>query len=248
MNLSIFSDYHSMSWDAAEKIIELVKSRPEAVICLASGDTPRLTYQLVAKNSVAGNIDFSRISFIGLDEWVGVAPENEGSCRHFFQSMLFDQLNFTPSNLYLFNALSENLEEECRYMDKVIVNKSGIDLMLVGVGMNGHIGFNEPVVSFDSYSHVVELDKMTTSVGQKYFKESTLLKQGITLGLKHFLEAKKVLMLANGLKKAPVIKKMLEEEISTQMPASIIRTHSNSEVILDKEAASMLKSQSIFEV
>ena len=114
--------------------------------------------------------------------------------------------------------------------------------MLVGVGMNGHIGFNEPGISFNNFSHLVELDNITASVGQKYFKEATPLKQGVTLGLKHLTETKNVLMLANGFKKAPIIKKALEEEISDQIPASIIRTHLNSEVMLDEEAASLLRS------
>ncbi len=115
--------------------------------------------------------------------------------------------------------------------------------MIVGVGMNGHIGFNEPGVSFDNYSHVINLDETTQSVGQKYFDRPVALKQGITLGLKHLLESKKALMIANGSKKAGIIKKALEEEISNSVPASIIRKHSNGVVMIDEEAASLLKKE-----
>ncbi|HRQ52474.1 MAG TPA: glucosamine-6-phosphate deaminase, partial [Agriterribacter sp.] len=184
--------------------------------------------------------DFSSCTFIGLDEWVGIPPGNEGSCAFFFRTHVFEQLNFSPPRIHLFNALSENPAQECAAMDKVIFENGGIDLMLVGIGMNGHIGFNEPGVSFDLYSHVIRLDETTTSVGQKYFKEVTALHQGITLGLKHLMESKKVLLLANGNKKAGIIQSVIEGEITNAVPASIIRQHTNSIVMLDKEAADML--------
>ena len=127
------------------------------MICLASGQTPRLTCKLFAEKALQQKIDLSRITFIGLDEWVGIPPENEGSCHYFFQHKIFEPLHFSPVTDYLFNAMSANLEKECQKMDKVIAEKGGIDLMIVGIGMNGHIGFNEPGVSFDNYSHVIDL-------------------------------------------------------------------------------------------
>ncbi len=241
MQLTIFNDYHTLSFYAAEEIIRLVKSKPDAVICFASGDTPRLAYKLLVEKALVEKIDFSRVTFIGLDEWVGIPPSNEGSCHYFLKSNLIDQLNFTDSNIHLFDALSEHLRQECDLMDAVIVSKSGIDLMLVGLGMNGHIGFNEPGASFNNYSHVIALDNITTSVGQKYFNLATMLQQGITLGLKHLSEANRVLLLANGNRKAAIIKKVLEEEVNALVPGSIIRLHSNSAVLIDKEAASLLK-------
>ena len=114
--------------------------------------------------------------------------------------------------------------------------------MIVGVGRNGHIGFNEPGVSFEEYSHVVDLDETTQTVGQKYFREETTLTQGITLGLQHLMEARKAVLIANGSKKAEVMKKAIEEEITTDMPASIMRKHPDGEIILDKEASSLLSS------
>ncbi|MES1219892.1 MAG: 6-phosphogluconolactonase, partial [Bacteroidota bacterium] len=133
------------------------------------------------------------------------------------------------------------LAQECKKMDEVIFEKGGIDLMIVGVGMNGHIGFNEPGVSFDNYSHVIDLDEMTITVGQKYFKGPVVLKQGITVGLKHLMQSKRVFMMANGAKKAEVIKTALEGEISNSFPASIMRTHPQGYVIIDEDAASLLE-------
>ena len=241
MQLIVFKDYHALSQQAAEEIIELVKRKPDAVLCLASGSTPLLTCELLVQKAGAENMDLSSCTFIGLDEWVGIPPENEGSCAYFFHDHVFKHLNFSSSRIHLFNALSGNLQQECKKMDDVIFERGGIDLMLVGVGMNGHIGFNEPGISFDLYAHVAELDETTTSVGQKYFKEATALRRGITLGLKHLLESKKVLMLANGSKKAAIIQKALEGEITNRLPAGIIRRHPNSTVMIDAEAATMLK-------
>ena len=206
MQLKIFKDYTELSKATADIIIELVKRKPTAVVCLASGDTPRLTCQLLAERGLKENIDFSKFTFIGLDEWVGIPPTNEGSCRYFFESLLVKPLKLVPSQVHLFDAMSGTLQEECNRMDKVIAEKGGIDLIIVGIGMNGHIGFNEPGVSFDNYAHVIDLDEITISVGQKYFKDSVKLKQGITLGLKHLMNAGKALVIANGSKKAGVIK------------------------------------------
>ncbi|MCW3116684.1 MAG: glucosamine-6-phosphate deaminase, partial [Chitinophagaceae bacterium] len=161
MLLKIYKDYNDLSAHVASEIIELVKNKPDAVLCLASGDSPRLSCQLITARAIKEKTDFSRCTFIGLDEWVGISPENEGSCRYFFESLLLNPLNFSASQIHLFNAMSKDLSLECQAMDTIISEKGGIDLMIVGVGMNGHIGFNEPGVSFDNYSHVIDLDETT---------------------------------------------------------------------------------------
>ena len=132
------------------------------------------------------------------------------------------------------------MQKECTEMDNFIKEHGRIDLIIVGVGRNGHIGFNEPDASFEQYSHVIELHETTQTVGQKYFREETVLNHGITLGLQHLIEARKAVLIANGERKAEVIKEAIEGEISPKMPASIMRKHDNSEMIIDKEAASLL--------
>jgi glucosamine-6-phosphate isomerase len=243
MQLKIYKDYQELSAEAAAEVIGLITKKPEAVICLASGDTPRLTCQLITAAALKEKTDLSKCTFIGLDEWVGIPPENEGSCRHFFETLLLKPLNFSPEQTHLFDARSKDLKGECRKMDNLILEKGGIDLMIVGVGMNGHIGFNEPGTSFDNYCHVIDLDDTTITVGQKYFKEPVQLKQGITLGLKHLQQSKKVLLIANGAKKAEVIRETMEGEINNRFPATVIRTHPNGVVMTDEAAASLLNQR-----
>jgi 6-phosphogluconolactonase/glucosamine-6-phosphate isomerase/deaminase len=188
---------------------------------MAAGDTPRLACKYLKEIATRESVDFSRCVFVALDEWVGIPPDNEGSCFYFLN---------TPRDLDL----------ECQNMDAVIRQKGGIDLMVVGVGMNGHIGFNEPGVSPNLYSHVIALDQTTQTVGQKYFKTSTTLQKGITLGLRHLLESRKAILMASGQKKAEIIRNSLEEKISDEIPSGIIRKHDNGSVMIDKEAASLL--------
>jgi glucosamine-6-phosphate isomerase len=240
MQLKIYKDHQGLSDAAANEVIELVKNKPTAVVCMASGETPRLTCKLLVEKAVKQNVDLSRITFIGLDEWVGIPPENDGSCHYFFHTEIFKPLQLSSSQVHLFDAMSGNLDEECKKADKLILEKGGIDLMIVGIGMNGHIGFNEPGVSFDNYAHVISLDETTITVGQKYFKTAVTLQQGITLGLKHLQQTKKVLLLANGTKKAAVIKQTVEGKITNEFPASIMQTHANGFVMIDEEAAASL--------
>jgi glucosamine-6-phosphate isomerase len=243
MDLTIEKDYESMSLRAAREVINLIKIKPDALLCLAAGDTPRLAYTVITQLAKKEKVDFSHCYFISLDEWGGIPPENEGSCQYFLRSLLFEPLNIPEENIHVFNALTNDLDNECKLMDDFVRDHGGISLILVGVGRNGHIGFNEPGVPFEKYSHVVDLDETTTSVGQKYFREATRLTKGITLGLQHLLESEKAVLIANGHKKAAVIKEALEGDIHPRMPASIMRKHPNGEVIIDEEAASLLDNK-----
>lgn len=210
------------------------------MLCLASGDTPRLAYSLTAERAIAEKVDFSRCTFAALDEWMGIAPENPGSCQYFLRHYLFDPLNIPEDNIHFFDAMSSDPENECKKMNEVILRKGPLDLMIVGIGMNGHVGFNEPGQSFEQYAHVVDLDETSKVVGQKYFRESTVLSKGLTLGLRHMTEAKKVLLIASGLKKAEIIRKTIEEEVGPKIPATAIRKHPGAYVMVDKDAASLI--------
>ena len=171
---------------------------------------------------------------------VGITPEDPGSSQYFLKNNIINPLNLLPSNYHLFNVMSANLAEECAQMDKKITQLGGIDLMVVGIGMNGHIGFNEPGISFDLTCHVAALHETTQNIGQKYFSEKKILKSGITVGLSHLMRAKKVLLLANGANKAAIVSKALNGDVSNMIPASILQTHTNSLILLDQDAASAL--------
>ena len=240
METKIFSDYDTLSQQAADEVINLVKQKSGAVICLASGNTPLGACQWIVKKTAGEKIDFSNCTFIGLDEWLGVPKENTGSCCFFFYNNLFTPLHISDAQIFLFDANATNLDEQCKQMDNLIAAKGGIDLMIVGIGMNGHIGFNEPGVSFDLLSHIINLEETTKTVGQKYFSGPTNLTQGITLGLEHLMNAKKVILLANGNNKAGVIRQTIKGAVTENLPASILQKHKNSFIFLDKEAASLL--------
>jgi glucosamine-6-phosphate isomerase len=240
MEIKIFDDYELLSQATAHEVVSLVDQKPNAVICLASGNTPLGACQWIVKKAAAQKIDFSKCIFIGLDEWVGIPKENSGSCGFFFYHNLFEPLAISKQQIFLFDAMSENLGEQCRQMDKAIAEKGGIDLMIVGAGMNGHIGFNEPGVPFNLLSHVINLDEITKAVGQKYFSGVTHLSQGITLGLSHLMNARKAILIANGKNKSGVIRKAVREPVSENMPASIMQKHPNGFVFIDKGAGSLL--------
>jgi len=245
MQLYIYKDYEALSLDAANEILATVKNNPAAVLCLATGDTPKLAYKILVEKALDEKIDFSACTFIGLDEWIGIPPDKEGSCRFFLESRIFKPLQIHHSQVQLFDGLSADLAAECDKVNRAIREGGGIDLMLVGVGMNGHIGFNEPGVLPDQHAHVINLEDITQSVGQKYFADSVSIRQGITLGLKQVLQSEKLIMMANGVKKAEVMQKALQGSISSDLPASIIRTHLQALAMIDEAAAGLLNLETL---
>jgi glucosamine-6-phosphate isomerase len=243
MQIQISPDYETLSRQVALEVLATVQSNAAAVLCLATGDTPRLAYQLLAEMSIRAGVSFSQCTFIGLDEWVGIPPEMEGSCRFFLQQHLFIPLGIPELQVHLFNGMSANLADECTRVGAAIKRAGGIDLMLVGVGMNGHIGFNEPGVPADLDAHVITLDETTRSVGQKYFRTAASIGQGITLGLRQVLQSRRLILMANGTKKAEIVRKALEEEVSINIPATLMRTHPNAVAMIDRQAAGLLNPQ-----
>lgn len=241
MQVNISDSYESMSAFAADQITSIIKNKPSALLCLATGNTPLLTYKLLIKRITEEQVDISKIKFIALDEWVGIPPSDPGSCQGFLNENLFYPLHVSKEQIHFFDGLSVNLEKECKTMDAVIKQWGGIDLMIVGVGMNGHIGFNEPGTNEYLYCHAIELDETTKTVGQKYFAGAPPLTKGLTLGMQHVREARKVMMLANGSSKAPIISKVMKGDVSMAIPASMMRNLPGGLLVLDKEAASLIE-------
>ncbi|MCX6316520.1 MAG: glucosamine-6-phosphate deaminase [Bacteroidetes bacterium] len=241
MQLTVFTDYAALSDQAAREMIRTLEQKPDAVICMASGSSPKGCCERFVQLATSSGIDLSQFFFIGLDEWVGLTPGMPGSCSHDFFTRLFDPLSIPASQYHLFDPVAADMQAECEKMDTIIREKGGIDLMIVGIGLNGHIGFNEPGTPFTLLSHVIDLDATTIAVGQeKYFTTPVELKQGITLGLGHLMHTRKVLLLANGTGKASVIKEAAEGPVTSALPASIMQQHPDGYIWLDKEAAAML--------
>jgi glucosamine-6-phosphate isomerase len=188
----------------------------------------------------SGKLDLSQCRFVGLDEWIGMDKTMEGSCQHYIYSNFFNPLNIAEERITVFNARATDPEKECRRMDNFIFSNGTIDLALVGVGVNGHIGLNEPGTSFDLYCHHAELEETTKQVAQKYFTEDKILTRGITLGLKHILESKTVVVVANGAKKTGIIKKIIHGPVTEYVPGSALQKHTSCHFFLDQEAGALI--------
>lgn len=247
MHKKIFPSGNAMAAAAADIIIDLVKDMPDALLCFATGNTPIETYRLLVQKAHDEQVDFSRCFCIGLDEWLGVAPETSGSCHYILHQQLFSPLGIAASQVHLFDGMAADPELECKKMNILVAEKGGVDCMVVGVGLNGHVGFNEPGVDTKLGAHVQELHQTTLDSGKHYFDTPVPIRKGITLGLTHVMHAKLLLMLANGTHKAPVVKQLLQDEVSNVLPASFIRRHGNGWLLLDEAAACMLEEQVLLE-
>jgi len=244
VNISIATNYDELSIQVANFIADVVTKRPNAFICLPSGESPTGTLKYLVKYGHEGKVDFSSCRFVALDEWQGIGPRTEGSTSYYLHSNFFSPLGIQDGHIFLFDGLAKDLDRECKRMDEIMAKNGPLDIMLVGIGMNGHIGLNEPGTSFDLHAHHRPLDEITKTVAQKYFKESTPLTEGITLGLKYLTEARFPVLIANGAKKADIIQKALEGPITNQVPASLLQELENSYIFLDVAAAGSLTRRS----
>lgn len=242
MQLNIFKDNEALSNFMAEQLVDQLVEKPNSLICFASGNSPKRAAALFVEKAIEKNIDTTQFKFVGLDEWVGVASTTKGSCHNDFKEWIFAPLGIQANQYHVFDGTTSDLAKACREMDEFIAHHGGIDLMIVGIGMNGHIGFNEPGVDFNQLSHVVPLDEITAAVGQQYFEQTMELKYGITLGFQHLLQSQKVYLLANSSKKAEVVKRAIEGEVDPSFPASIMQQHANGFILVDEAAAALLAS------
>lgn len=240
MKQVIYEDYNELSIKTAEQIAEIIISKPDALLCFPAGETSVGTFRHLIKLNKAGRISFKKCRIVGLDEWAWLGPMKTENCFHFLKKHLFDHIDYSESNLCFFDGESPELEKECSKTDTFIQNFGPVDMMLLGVGMNGHLGLNEPGTPFDLFSHIVNLDETTKTVGKKYFSGDVKLSKGITLGLRYIIDAKTVIVQISGLKKAEVTRRLTESEITPDFPASVIKKHGNSFLLLDREAASYL--------
>jgi glucosamine-6-phosphate isomerase len=241
VELHVFETYQKLSEQAADSVLKFITQKPIAVLCTASGNSPEGLYKNFVERVKQENIDVSELFFVGLDEWMGMNGSDEGSCRFYINQQLFFPLKINEEKIAFFDGRAQDAEAECKRIDKAISEHNGIDLAIVGLGMNGHVGMNEPGTSPGLHAHISEIDPVTAAVGQKYFKEKTKLSSGLTLGIANLLEAKEIMLIVSGEKKARILKRVLEEEVSTKLPATFIRNHSNFSVYADAEAANLLK-------
>lgn len=242
MKIIVANTYEDLSRRAADDVLQLLQSAQHPLLCPASGDTPAGLYKELVKRVRDQGIDITRWAYVALDEWVGMNGSEEGSCRYHLNQQLFHPLQVPEERICFFDGRANNLQQECEEVEAFILMQGGIEVAVLGLGMNGHVGMNEPGTPATTRSHVTALDLITQQVGQKYFTRQQQLSQGITLGLQTILEARHLLLLVSGGRKATIVQKVLEEEVSEQLPASLLRRHPQLTVYLDKEAAASLQT------
>ena len=235
----IFDNYLELSAKSADLIADLIHEKPDALICFPAGETSIGTFEHLIDLYKRGKASFSQCKIVGLDDWLNLGARRNENCFSFLKKHLFDHIDYNEDNLCFFDGESADPESECIKTDEFIREFGPIDLMLLGVGMNGHLGLNEPGSSFDLYSHTVKLDEVTREVGQKYFQGEVILTGGITLGLKSIMEARSVILQITGLRKAKIYNRLMSCEITSDFPVSILKSHPNALLLLDRVAASI---------
>ena len=224
--------YAELSRKAANLISAQVLSKPDSVLGLATGSTPIGTYKQLIEWYEKGDLDFSEVKSINLDEYVGLTGDHDQSYRYFMNTNLFNHVNIDKAKTNVPSGVAEDLEAECARYDALIESMGGIDLQLLGIGHNGHIGFNEPADSFVVPTHVVELGETTINANARFFSSADEVpKKAVTMGIKAIMQAKKVLLIANGPDKKAIVEKALYGPVTPEVPASILQFHPDLTVV-----------------
>lgn len=224
-------DLNAVSEMASDCLIELVKAKPNALITIAGGDTPVPTINKFVDKVKEQNIDISNLKIISLDEWVGIDETDPGSCRAYLNKHLFDPLNFNKDNILFFNGKAEDLEAECLNANEFIDTHGPLSLSLLGVWVNGHLGFNEPNSNLDNLAYVTELHANTKEVGTKYFAGEMNALGGITLGLKQLLASDEIIIIASGPTKTKAISELQIGKYNPEYTITVLNNHDNSTII-----------------
>ena len=235
-------DYYDMSRKAANIISAQVIMKPNCVLGLATGGTPVGTYKQLVEWYNKGDLDFSEVTSVNLDEYRGLPKEHPESYWSFMHRNLFDLVNIRPEAINLPDGTNMDAEVECARYDNVIKSVGGVDLQLLGIGHDGHIGFNEPGEAFELGTHCVELKPETIEANKRFFDGNVDLvpKQAYTMGIKTIMQARKVLVVANGLAKAKAVKAVVSGPVTPECPGSILQMHPDCILVADEEALSLL--------
>ena len=239
MQIIVCENYEELSRKGAELIAAEVKANPAAVLGLATGNTPIGIYRYLVEDYKQGKLDFSDVKTYNLDEYLPIDPADENSYCAFMHYHLWDKVNLKPENCHIpaGNVGMENAAAECAAYDKQIEAAGGIDLQLLGIGRNGHIGFNEPGDHLLTGTHAVELTESTMAANGPLFENpADMPRHALTMGMGAIFAAKKVLLVANGKNKHDAVMGLLADEITTNLPASLLKLHQNLILLCDKEA------------
>ena len=235
-------DYEEMSRKAANLISAQILLKPDCVLGLATGSTPIGVYDQLVEWNKKGDLDFSTVKTVNLDEYKGLTRDNEQSYYYFMHHHLFDRVNIDEENTHVPNGKVENGDEECLRYEALIKSMGGVDLQLLGLGRNGHIGFNEPAADFPKITHCVDLTESTIEANKRFFASADEVpRQAYTMGIGTIMKADKILVVANGEDKADAVAAMVQGKINPEVPASILQLHNNVILVADEAALSKLK-------
>lgn len=241
MVICIGKDYKELSRKAANLISAQVIMKPDCVLGLATGSSPIGTYEELIEWNKRGDLDFSNVTSVNLDEYKGLSPENDQSYRYFMNTNLFNHVNIDKSRTFVPNGLEPDPEKACREYDAIIEKVGGIDLQLLGLGHNGHIGFNEPADSFTLSTNCVNLTPSTIEANKRFFEsEADVPRQAYTMGIGTIMRAKKIVVVVAGQDKAEILGKVVNGPITPQVPASVLQLHPDVTIVADEAAASLL--------
>ena len=241
MRIIVTKDYQEMSVKAASILAAEIALKPDCVLGLATGSTPIGTYDQLVERYERGEVDFSEVSTVNLDEYKGLSGEDEQSYRYFMNKHLFDRVNIEQSNTYLPNGMAGDSEKECNEFEETIEKLGGVDVQVLGIGHNGHIGFNEPDSVFRNKTHVVPLAEETVEANKRFFDSADdVPRLAFTMGIGTIMRGKKILLVVSGAEKAEIMAKAFCGEIDPQVPASILQVHPDVTIVGDEAALSKI--------
>lgn len=230
-------DYKDMSRKAANIISAQVIMKPNCVLGLATGSTPIETYDQLVEWYNKGDLDFSEVTTVNLDEYKGLPRTNDQSYYYFMHQHLFDRVNIDPERTNVPNGMEPDAEKECGRYEELIRSLGGVDLQLLGLGHNGHIGFNEPGEAFEKETHCVDLTESTIEANKRFFASADdVPKQAYTMGIKTIMQAKKILIVVNGENKADIVERAFFGPVTPEVPASILQLHNDVTLVGDEAA------------
>ncbi len=241
MEIKIFKTAKEIGVAVAEIFTNEVKNNPDCVLGLATGASPIPTYQNIIATYNKGGISFKGVKTYNLDEYCNLPKADKNSYYTFMHEQLFNSLDILEENVHFLDGNAADCEAECQRYDNEINATGGIDIQLLGIGNNAHIGFNEPADEFTTGSFKVQLTESTINANKIYFDENPMPTHALTMGIKQIMAAKKIVLIATGPKKAEAVKNMIEGAVTPQVPASILQEHADVIIFLDEAAASLLK-------
>lgn len=241
MEVYVFNNYDEISNFAAKMLVNFINEKPDCVLGLATGETPVGMYKKLIEYNREKIVDFSKVKSFNLDEYRGLSGSHPQSYRYFMNENFFDHINIDKRNTFIPDGTCEDVEKECSDYEDKINEAGGIDFQILGIGSNGHIGFNEPSSELYVYTHLASLTEETRKANSRFFKNvEEVPDKAITVGIGQIMKARRIVLLASGSNKADIIGKLLNGKISTENPSSMLEVHPSVAVIVDKEAAAIL--------